>query len=577
MLRLFRYLIACMGLVGVLATSADDTEILEVMHDELMRNFDYLKSRDYESEQSQEVPPYYISYEITREESISIRASYGEKTGSNQSDNGIISVDLRVGDFQLDNTHPTGGFGFGFGGSPPSAPVDDNEALRTALWLQTDKAYKQAIIDFSKVLTTVQTQVEKEDKSGDFSQAAVEQYTTPTIELVADRELFEEKIALYTEQFSYADHITANDGSIGARIESRWFVNSEGTRIKVSEAYFRIVISASTKADDGMVLRKSLTYEGDSQEALLAHDPTILQDVQKLIADLKALQAAPMADAYTGPAILSGRASGVFFHEILGHRLEGHRQKQDDESQTFADKIGEYVLPETFSVIFDPTVRYFGDQQLVGDYEYDNEGVKARRVVIVEKGILQNFLMSRAPIEGFPVSNGHGRKQTGSPIVVARQSNMFIEVENPVSPEELEAMMIARLQEQGKEYGIIFDDISGGFTFTGRAMPNAFNVSPVLAYKLYADGTREVIRGGNMIGTPLTTFSRVEQGSTEIGIFNGMCGAESGWVPVSTVAPAILVSQIELQKADASRDIPPILPSPVRPPADRTIHQHHHH
>lgn len=544
----------------------DDATILEVMHDELMRNFDAL--------QEQEVPPYFTSYEVTQAESVNVQASYGEVTGVNERHANGIYIDLRVGDFQLDNTHPTNSFTNS--GNFAEFPLENPDALRSALWLRTDQEYKRAIQDYQNVKTTVQSQVEKEDKSGDFSPAPVETFMTPTIELVVDEDLFREKIELYTEQFSAADHIQANSGSVRATIESRWLVNTEGSRIKVSEAYFNLVITASAKADDGMVLTKSITYQGDSQEVLFSQDSKILADVEKLIKDLKALRDSPLVDPYTGPAILSGRASGVFFHEILGHRLEGHRQKSDDDGQTFKDKIGEYVLPETFSVIFDPTIREFEGAQLVGDYQYDNEGVKAQRVVIVDRGILTGFLMSRSPIEGFPVSNGHGRKENGSNLVVARQSNMFIEVEDKVSPEELEEMLIARAQEQGKEYGLIFDDIQGGFTFTGRFMPNAFNVSPVLMYKLYPDGTKEVVRGGNMIGTPLTTFSRVEQASTEIGIFNGMCGAESGWVPVSTVAPAILVSQIEVQKADSSRDLPPILPSPVRPPADRSIHQHSH-
>ena len=553
-------------LTSAMNAESDDGTVLEVMHDELMRNFETL--------QDQEVPPYFTSYEVTQEEAINVQAAFGEVTGVSRNHNNGIYIDLRVGDFQLDNTRPTNNRGFGRGGSSNEFPLENPEALRTALWLRTDAEYKQAIKDFQNVKTTVQSQVEKEDKSGDFSSAPVETFMTPTIDLVVDEELVKQKIELYTEQFSVADHIQANSGSVRARIESRWLVNSEGSQIKVSEAYFSIVITASAKADDGMVLTKSITYQGDSQEALLSHDAKILADVDKLIKDLKALRDSPLADPYTGPAILSGRASGVFFHEILGHRLEGHRQKADDEGQTFKDKVDEYVLPETFSVIFDPTIREFEGSQLVGDYEFDNEGVKAQRVVIVDRGILKGFLMSRAPIEGFPVSNGHGRKSNGANIIVARQSNMFIEVEDKVSPEELEALLIARVNEQGKEYGLIFDDIQGGFTFTGRFMPNAFNVSPVLMYKLYPDGTKEVVRGGNMIGTPLTTFSRVEQASTEIGIFNGVCGAESGWVPVSTVAPAILVSQIEVQKTDSSRDLPPILPSPVRPPADRTIHQH---
>ena len=451
-------------------------------------------------------------------------------------------------------------------------PIESPDALRTVLWLHTDKKYKDAVVQLTNVQSMLQAQVEKDDQSGDFSQTRPETYEEDEIELEVDIELLKRKLKLYTQHFSDVEHIRTNNASISGNIETRWFVNSEGTQVKVSHPYFRLTISASTKADDGMVLSKALTYEGVSQESLL-QDTKIVTDVQQLISDLKALREAPLADPYTGPAILFGRATGVFFHEILGHRLEGHRLKDDDDGQTFLKRVNEQILPESISVVFDPTVEHYGDTTLIGAYKYDNQGVKARRVVIVDRGTLKGFLMSRRPLEGFPTSNGHGRKNKGH-LAIARQSNMFVEVHNPVSYDTLEKMLVERIKEEDKPFGLIFHDIQGGFTNTGTAMPNAFNVTPVLVYKVHSDGTKEVVRGANLIGTPLTTFSRVEQGADDYAVFNGMCGAESGWVPVSTVAPSLLISQIEVQKAGTSRDIPPILPSPVRPPADRSIHTH---
>ncbi len=543
--------------------------VLDTMAMELDRSFQAL--------QGQDDPPYFLSYEITQDEVVSISGAFGQVTGSEKSVNRILDVDIRVGDYFVDNTHPVnvpfGGLGDIFDlGLPSVIPVDDPEALRTVLWSHTDKEYKQAVTQLTNVQSILQAQVEKDDQSGDFSQTPTETYAEETKDLIVDEDLLKRKIRLYTQFFSDADHIRSNNASISTDIETRWFVNSEGTKVKVSHPYFRLVISASTKADDGMVLSKSLTFEGTSQESLL-QDTQIVADVQQLIADLKALREAPLAEPYTGPAILYGRATGVFFHEVLGHRLEGHRLKDDDDGQTFLKAVNTQILPESISVVFDPTVEQFGDIPLLGTYKYDNQGVKGRRVVIVDRGVLKGFLMSRRPLEGFPTSNGHGRKNAGF-LAIARQSNMFVEVENPVSYEALEKMLIERVTQEDKPYGLIFHDIQGGFTTTGVSMPNAFQVTPVLVYKLYPDGKKEVIRGANLIGTPLTTFSRVEQGADDYAVFNGMCGAESGWVPVSTVAPSLLVSQIEVQKSGTSRDIPPILPSPVRPPADRSIHTH---
>ena len=211
----------------------------------------------------------------------------------------------------------------------------------------------------------------------------------------------------------------------------------------------------------------------------------------------------------------------------------------------------------------------------MGYYHYDNQGVAGERVVAIDKGILKAFLMSRAPIEGYPVSNGHGRKSWGNDIV-ARQSNLVVEVENPMTREALEQFLIERAKAEGLEFGLYFEDITGGFTFTQRAMPNAFNVTPVMVYRIHIDGTKELVRGVDLIGTPLTTFSRVEKGADDYEVFNGICGAESGPVPVSAVAPSIFVAQIEVQKAQSSRSIPPILPNPVQPPGDHSFHSHGH-
>ncbi len=278
-----------------------------------------------------------------------------------------------------------------------------------------------------------------------------------------------------------------------------------------------------------------------------------------MIADLEALRVAPIVDPYTGPAILSGRAAGVFFHEVLGHRVEGYRQKEAEEGQTFKKKVGQMVLPAGFSVYSDPTRRRLGDTDLAGAYVIDNEGLTARRVTVIDRGIFRNFLMSRMPVEGFPVSNGHGRRQQGF-MPVARQSNLIVEVAHPVTPAELKKMLIDEIRQAGKPFGLYFDDIQGGFTLTGRTLPNAFNVLPVMVYKVYPDGREQLVRGVDLIGTPLTTFSRIIAGDDAMATFNGICGAESGLVPVSASAPAVLIAQIEVQKKSKSEERPPILP-----------------
>jgi len=252
----------------------------------------------------------------------------------------------------------------------------------------------------------------------------------------------------------------------------------------------------------------------------------------------------------------------VFFHEIFGHRVEGHREKDPTSSQTFKNSIDKKILPEFLNVVFDPTIAYIQGKPVSGYYKYDDEGILGQRVETVKNGIFSNFLMSRIPIQNFPNSNGHGRKQIGYQ-AISRQSNLIVEATQTFTKEELRQKLIEEAKKQNKEYGLFFDKVSGGFTFTTRYVPNSFNVTPIIVFKVYVDGRPdELVRGVDLIGTPLTTFSNVVAAADDIGIFNGICGAESGGVPVSAVSPSLLVSKIEVQKKVKSQAKPPILEAP---------------
>jgi TldD protein len=282
-----------------------------------------------------------------------------------------------------------------------------------------------------------------------------------------------------------------------------------------------------------------------------------------MIADLKALRKAPLADPYIGPAILEGRAAGVFFHEIFGHRVEGHRQKNEEEGQTFAKKIGEPIMPAFVSVYDDPTLARIGGTDLNGHYNFDDEAVTAQRATLVDAGVLRSFLMSRSPTRGFSVSNGHGRRQEGRQ-VVSRQGNLVVQPSLTVSTEELRRRLREEAKRQGKLYGLLFRDISGGFTNTARMGPQAFKVLPILVYRVWADGRPdELVRGVDLVGTPLSALSRMLAASGDYQTFNGYCGAESGFVPVSATSPSLLVEQIEIERRDKGSDKPPVLPSPA--------------
>ena len=527
-------------------------DTLATMEGELARSLDVLAE--------QPDPVYFLSYEITEDKVVSVYGSFGAVGGWSESEQRGLDIDLRVGSPQLDNTHELRDGGMPRARVRMQAPVSDTEALRAMLWRWTDHEYKQASERFTQVKADVQVTVAAEDQAGDFSAQGPERATEEQVSLDVDRAAWEAKVRKYTAPFRASPHILSANALVWADAETRWYVNSEGSAIRTANTFYRISISASTRADDGMVLPRSEQFFALSPDGL-PPDEEVMATVHAMVAELEALRTAPLVEPYTGPAILSGPASGVFFHEILGHRLEGHRQKSARDGQTFRRMVGQAVLPETFSVYFDPTVARVAGTDLVGSYRFDNEGVKARRVPVIENGVLTGFLMGRIPIEGFPESNGHGRKNAGYR-TVARQSNLFVDVADRHTRSELKAMLLEAVARENKPFGLFFDRIEGGYTFTGRSIPNSFNVTPTVVYRIHPDGSEEMVRGADLIGTPLTTFSRIVDGGGELAVFNGTCGAESGLVPVAAISPAILVAQIEVQKKATPQGRLPILPPP---------------
>ena len=531
--------------------------VLTAMQQELTRSLQNLKKAP--------VPPYFLSYQLTDNRSTSASASFGALTASSDRTSRLLDLDLRVGDYALDNTHPLREAGRSMDFSDQierqKIPLEnDSDALRVALWLETERKYRSAVQHLQQVKANVQVKVEAEDRSGDFSHEGAEKHFEPPAPFSFNKANWEQKVRNYTAPFALHKEIIENSAEVIGEVETRRYVNSDGSSIQISSPFYRIIISATAKADDGMVLPLHQTYMSFRPDGL-PDDATVMKDVNSMVQTLLALVKAPLAEPYTGPAILSGRSSAVFFHEIFGHRVEGQRQKNEDEAQTFKKKVNQSVLPDFLSVYSDPTLKALGSTELVGYYPYDDEGVKAYRVTVVDKGILKNFLMSRAPIEGFDHSNGHGRRQQGYK-VVARQSNLVVESSKKVSRSELKKLLIEQIKAANKPYGLFFDDIEGGFTFTQRVIPNAFNVRPTVVYRVYPDGKEELVRGVDLIGTPLIAFSKIVAVDDQVAVFNGMCGAESGWVPVSASSPGLLVSQIEVQRKEKSQERAPLLPPP---------------
>lgn len=529
--------------------------ISKIVGDELQREFETL------SKLSPAV--YYLAYRVDETQSWSVNGSFGNLVANNKTNTRYLTTVLRVGDETFDNTHVFKGDQAGMSFSATALPLENVDvAIKQEIWLQTDRAYKQAKSDY----LAKKNQIKLDDTKGvsDFSSEEAEIFSTPDLKInftEADIEAWEQIARHCSKLFLRDEGIKEGDVSFEYNVNRKYFISSEGTNVEQNLPYVRVMISGLIQSEEGneMPLYKSFYAESPDK---LPTELELMKETNLMVDKLIKLKNATLAEPYTGPAILSAEASGVFFHEIFGHRVEGHRMKDENDGQTFKTRMNEKVLPKTLSVSFDPTQRYFENQYLIGNYKYDDQGVASRKVKIIEKGVLKNFLFSRTPIEEGEKSNGHGRASIGSS-AVSRQSNMFISSSKPLNNDALRKKLRKECKRQNLEYGYFFKEVTGGFTTTGRYMPNAFNVFPTEVYRVYVDGRPDVlVRGVDLIGTPLSMFSEIEAAGDDKDVFTGFCGAESGWVPVSTISPAIFVKKIETQRKAQLFSKGTLLPTP---------------
>jgi TldD protein len=550
-----RLILGCVFLI-IMSPAWSQDKLMSILKLELQRE---KKAFDASAQ-----PPYYISFRVEDSKRQLVSTSFGALMTSREDNSRMFTPSVRMGSYELDNFHPAGSRNMNSTSASP-LPFDDNTlSIQQMIWNATDKSYRGATNALIFVKANMSVAVAAEDKSPDFSKAPVVKYYEPALaesQTKFDRTKWEVRLRKYSELFLKDTHITSGSASLTYEITRNYFIDTDGSEAIENQLAARILITGVIKADDGMQLPLYLSYFSFSPEGL-PDDKTISADVQKMVDKLIRLRTAPVAEPYTGPALLLGGTSGVFFHEIFGHRVEGQRMRNESDGRTFKKKVGESVLPSTFSVSMDPTLKNYKGQDLYGAYTIDDQGVRGEKVNVVENGILRNFLMTRTPLDGFPRSNGHARASAGMD-PTSRQSNLIVTTTDLKTDDQLRQLLVAEAKSQGKEYGYIFASVSGGFTMTMTNQPNAFNVSPVEVYRVYVDGRPdEMVRGVDLVGTPLSMFSQIICGGGKSEVFTGVCGAESGSIPVTAISPSILVKQVETQRKGKSQDRPPILDSP---------------
>jgi TldD protein len=538
------------------------TDLLDAMATELARNHQQLRLQSHE-------PPYFLSYQLKDYDQHSVAARFGALFLDDGFRERKLYVDARVGTYEFDSSVGENEFEMSFSTKGTSymprsdAPLDDSPlALRTALWLATDSKYKSALFQFLKKKGENVYSVEDPQRPPSFSKEQPQRYVEPAKAFPFARERWIRVARENSARFNAHPELFDSEVRVTADKVVRTFVSSEGSRLITEETLYGLHISAITRAPDGQLLDNSRDFYAPT-EAGLPDDARIARATTEVISELLALRAAPAIDPYTGPAILAPEAAGVLFHEAVGHRLEGERQDDETEGKTFVGQLGKAMLPGFLSLSDDPTRRELNGEPLNGYYLFDEEGVKAQRVQLVENGVLRTYLLSRHPVEGFLKSNGHGRSQ-GTRKPVARMANLMVDSKRQVSEAQLKKMLIAEAKRQEKPYGLIIRDITGGNTNTSSYGYQAFKGIPRMVYRVdVRDGKETLVRGVEIVGTPLSAMNRILATGQQRGVFNGFCGAESGNVPVSTVAPAVLMRELELQRAVEGKDRPPLLPSPA--------------
>lgn len=541
-------------------TSDPRMRILDAMTKEQKRAFSRMRIENLEK-------PYFISYNIKDYETFHIWGKYGSLYRDERDRHRGMYVEVRVGSNDFDNTVD--------GGIPrktlqkleshkyTQAPIEDEEdALRMSLWRLTDLKYKEALSQFLEKKGRMVNEIIKRKDGPDFTREKKIIHFDPPKPFRMDSDLWNDIIRKVSRSFCKYRKFINTWVQFKAIKETRFFTNTEGSRIITENEFYHITLMAYALAQDGMPLhiKRNLYYRSADELPPLEK----IDHERDLIArDLMDLRKADILEPYNGPAILEPEVAGVFFHEAIGHRLEGERLVSSEEGQTFRGKVGERILPSFITITDDPSLRMFNGTPLLGHYLFDDEGIEGKPVALVERGILRDFLLSRTPIEGSTSSNGHGRNESFE-FPMARMANFQIIVSEGKSDTELKKMLINECIKQKKPYGLYIRNVEGGETNTSKYSFQAFSGTPKMVYRVDLHTGRETLtRGVQFVGTPLSSISRIVAAGDTQKVYNSYCGAESGWVPVSIISPGILVEEVELQRIKDRSKKPPVLPPPT--------------
>jgi len=558
-------------------TLSDGKVLMKALADELARSMQ-LQMEDLEK-------PYFIQYSADDILSYQISAQYGAIVSSSFNRMRPFYNEVRVGSFELDNTNfsgDSGGFGMFFGGrrgggfmGRASLPLDDDyTAIRQAIWWATDSNYKSAVETLTRKKAYLK-EVNLEDRPHDFSEVKPAEYAGPSAKLEFDKAVWEESLRQISAHFNSYPHIQDSRVQLSVTARNRYVVNSEGTRVRTGSTGTRLSITADVQGKDGMRLSDTITYTVDDPSAL----PPVLQiikDSSKLAKNLIEVVKAPILEEYTGPVLFDGKASAELFQRMLSRGLAGSAEPVGSQRSRFRGtenlekKLGQRILPKSFRVYDDPKVKKVGDTSLSGHYLYDDEGVQAQRVDLIEKGVLKNMLLSRVPTKKLSGSNGHGRLGVGFGGVSASIGSLFVEAEDGKTEKELKAALIEAASDEGLEYGIrVVSMRASSFMPGGRGMRSFLRGrrrggegqtlgDPILIYKVFVkNGREELVRGCEFVPIKVRELRDILEAGKTPAVYNS---ASSG---SSVVSPAVIFEEMELIKIEQENPKLPVLDNPL--------------
>lgn len=539
--------------IPTLAHSQDSTSsiIFQAMEEEMDRSLNRLKIDIFD-------PPYFVKYQVRHNRHIKIVGSFGSLIQSDNFQNRTLFVDVRIGDSKFDSSTP----GSHRHNVDQTLPLDDDlYVLKRALWYETDLRYKQAIMNFMKKKGRFISGVATHE-TPDFSRGHEPvSELAPVPEFHPDMEALNDRVRQVSAFFKQAPEIEKSKAELHIDRTVRYYYDSDGNKIRSHSINYQLMFGAWTKAESGSPIH--------DQETIFFSDPddfpsnqALQEKVHQLISNIRELKKSPKAETYVGPALFSPDAAAVLIHEAVGHRLEGDRLRTASDGKTFIKKIGKQILPSFLTIVDNPQIKKLHDIDLVGHYVYDDEGQKGDKVVLIDRGVLKSFLLSRSPVLEGERTNGHARSD-GVKAPMSRMANVIVQSEKKFSPEKMKRLLIEQIRLQNKPYGLLIKKLSGGETQTQSNNFQVFKGKPVYIYKVYPeDGREELIRGVEFVGTPLSMIGKVIATGDDNTVINGFCGAESGMIPVTSVTPSFLLSEVELQTSPSKPLRRPILPPP---------------